>query len=53
MEESKEKAEKLFNTLSTNGEIEVPFNENDNNSYFGMFREKYGIEWMINFNSNN
>jgi len=37
--ESKEEAEKLFNTLSINSEIEVPFNENDISSYFDMVKD--------------
>ena len=27
----------------------MPFEANGAESYFGMFRDKYGIEWMINF----
>lgn len=51
--ESKPEAERLFKSLSINGEIEVPFNENEDGSFFGMFRDQFGIEWMINFNSKN
>ncbi len=40
-------AEKLFNGLSAGGEIEVPMEESPSGSWFGMFRDKYGIEWMI------
>lgn len=47
--ESKEEAENLFRGLSTNGEVEVPFNESENGINFGMLRDQYGIEWMINF----
>lgn len=47
--ESKEEAEKLFNGLSASGEVEVPFSESGGGSYFGMFRDKYGIEWVVNF----
>ncbi len=47
--ESKEEAEKLFNGLSAGGQIEVPFEESPWGSYFGMFRDKYGIEWMVDF----
>ncbi len=50
--ESKEEADKLFNGLSAGGTIEMPIQDSPWGSYFGMFRDKYGIEWMIDFDSN-
>jgi PhnB protein len=47
--ESMEEAEKLFNGLSANGIIEFPLGESPWGSYFGMFRDKFGIEWMVDF----
>jgi PhnB protein len=47
--ESKEEADKLFNGLSKGGQIEMPIADSPWGSYFGMFRDKYGIEWMVNF----
>jgi PhnB protein len=47
--ESKEEATELFNKLSVGGQIEVPFEESPWGSYFGMFRDKFGIEWMVDF----
>ena len=47
--ESKEEADKLFNGLSVGGQIEAPIGDSPWNSYFGMFRDKYGIEWMVDF----
>ena len=47
--ESKEEADKLFNGLSAGGEIEMPIEDSPWGSYFGMFRDKYGIEWMVDF----
>nr|WP_315166527.1 VOC family protein [uncultured Flavobacterium sp.] len=47
--ESKEEADKLFNGLSEGGTIEMPIADSPWGSYFGMFRDKYGIEWMIDF----
>jgi PhnB protein len=49
--ESREEADKLFNGLSAGGTIEVPMDESPWGSYFGMFRDKYGIEWMVDFNT--
>ena len=47
--ESKDEADKLFNGLSAGGEIEMPISDSPWGSYFGMFRDKYGIEWMVDF----
>jgi PhnB protein len=47
--ESREEAEKLFVGLSAGGSIEMPMDESPWGTYFGMFRDKYGIEWMIEF----
>lgn len=50
--ESKGEADKLFNGLSAGGQIEMPISESPWGAYFGMFRDKYGIEWMVAFDPN-
>ena len=50
--ESKEEADKLFNGLAAGGQIEMPISDSPWGSYFGMFRDKYGIEWMVDFDPN-
>jgi len=47
--ESREEADKLFNGLSAGGKVEMPIGDSPWGSYFAMFRDKYGIEWMIDF----
>src|SRR3990172_4397958 len=47
--ESKEEADKLFNGLSEGGIIEMPIADSPWGSYFGMFRDKFGIEWMVDY----
>jgi len=47
--QSKEEADKLFSGLSAGGQIEVPIADSPWGSYFGMFRDKFGIEWMVDF----
>ena len=47
--ESLEEAEKLFKGLSEGGTVEMPFDESPWGSHFGMFRDKFGIEWMVDF----
>lgn len=46
---SREEADKLFNGLSAGGNVEVPIDDSPWGSYFGMFRDKYGIEWMVDY----
>ena len=50
--ESKEEADKLFNGLSAGGNVEGSMGDSPWGSYAGMFRDKYGIEWIIEFNPN-
>ena len=47
--QSKEEADQVFNALSEGGEVEMPISDSPWGSYFGMFRDKYGIEWMVEF----
>lgn len=47
--ESKERAEELLTGLSVGGEVEVPMSDSPWGTYFGMFRDRYGIEWIIEF----
>ena len=47
--DSKEEADKIFNGLSAGGKVEMPIGDSPWGSYFGMFRDKYGIEWMVDY----
>jgi PhnB protein len=47
--QSREEADRLFNGLSAGGTVEVPIGDSPWGSYFAMFRDKYGIEWMVDF----
>ena len=47
--ESKEEADKIFNGLSAGGTVEGPIGNGPWGSYAGMFRDKYGIEWIIEY----
>ena len=50
--ESKEEADKLFNGLSAGGSVTMPMNQTFWGAYFGMFADKFGIHWMVNFDEN-
>ena len=45
--ESREEADGIFTGLSEGGEIEMPMDTSPWGTYFGMFRDRYGIEWTV------
>ena len=47
--ENKQEAERLFNGLSADGAVEMPLDEGPWGSYLGTFRDKYGVEWMVEY----
>ena len=46
---SKQEADRIFNALSDGGKIMMPMDDTFWGSYFGMFSDKYGINWMVSF----
>jgi len=46
---SEEETEKLFALLSEDGQVEMPLNKTFWGAYFGMCRDKFGVQWMINY----
>lgn len=46
---SRDEATLLFNKLSNGGEIEMPISDQVWGDYFGSFKDKYGVMWMINY----
>lgn len=51
--ESKEEATRLFDGLSAGGQVEMPLAESFWDTYFGMLADKYGIQWMVDFDPKN
>jgi len=47
--ESRAEADHVLWGLSAGGSVEVPMADSPWGSYFGMLRDKYGIEWTITF----
>ena len=47
--ESRAEADKLFNGLSAGGNPFMPMSNTFWGAYFGMFVDKFGIHWMVNF----
>jgi PhnB protein len=51
--DSREEADKIFNGLSAGGNVEMPIDDSPWGTYASMFRDKYGIEWIVEFDPNN
>lgn len=47
--DTKAEADRLFKELSEGREIEMPLEDMFWGDYFGSFRDRFGINWMINF----
>lgn len=49
---SKEEADRLFKGLSAGGNVTMPMDTTFWGDYFGMWQDKFGINWMMSFNEN-
>jgi PhnB protein len=47
--DSKEEADRLYNSLSAGGKIEMAIGDVPWGSYFGMFKDKFGTQWMVSY----
>lgn len=47
--ESESEAVSLFDALSKGGKIEQPLEKMFWGSLFGSFRDKFGVQWMVNY----
>ncbi|MBS1903634.1 MAG: VOC family protein [Bacteroidetes bacterium] len=50
--DSKEEADRIFAGLSAGGQVEGPMGDGPWGTYLGCFRDKYGIEWIVECDSN-
>jgi PhnB protein len=50
--DSEEEADRLFNGLSAGGKVTMPLSKAFWGAYFGMFNDKFGIHWMVNYDYN-
>ncbi|WP_129718090.1 VOC family protein [Pedobacter sp. SYP-B3415] len=50
--DSREEATRIFETLAEGGTIEMPLEDMFWGDYFGSLKDRFGIQWMINFNNN-
>jgi len=47
--DSREEADRIFDGLSAGGTVEMPAGDSPWGTYFAMFRDRYGIEWTVEF----
>lgn len=47
--DSEDEATRIFNGLSAGGKVTMPLNKTFWGAYFGMFTDKFGINWMVNY----
>lgn len=47
--ESREKADHLYTGLSAGGKTTMPLSDTFWGAYFGMFTDRFGINWMVNY----
>lgn len=47
---SKEEADRIFNALADGGEVTMPMDNTFWGDYFGMCKDRFGINWMMSFN---
>lgn len=47
--ESREEARRLFEELSVDGKVKMPLQDMFWGAYYGSLTDKYGVNWMINF----
>lgn len=50
--ESKEEADKMYKALSAGGKVIMPMEDAFWGGYFGTFIDKFGVNWMVNFEQN-
>jgi len=49
--DSEADADAKFNALSAGGTVYMPMGKTFWGAYFGMLKDKFGIQWMVNFDT--
>jgi PhnB protein len=47
--ESRKEADRIFNALAAGGQVSMPLQTTFWGSYFGMLKDKFGVQWMVSF----
>ena len=51
--DSREETERIFRELSKGGEVSMPLQDMFWGAYFASFKDRYGINWMLNYQTGN
>jgi PhnB protein len=46
---SREEADRIFSALSEGADIEMPMGDQVWGDYYGSLKDKFGIQWMVNY----
>ncbi len=47
--DSKEEADRIFKALSAGGKIEMPIADQPWGDYYGSFKDRFGVQWMVDY----
>lgn len=47
--DSRAEADRIFNALSAGGEVEMPIADQPWGDYYGSFKDKFGVLWMVSY----
>jgi PhnB protein len=47
--DSRDEADRIFKALSAGGQIEMPIADQPWGDYWGSFKDKFGIPWMVDY----
>jgi PhnB protein len=50
--DSEDEARRIFDALSGGGDVTMPLDKTFWGAYFGQLTDKFGIQWMINYDYN-
>ena len=49
--ESEKEADQIFNGLANGGKVNMPMEKQFWGSYYGMLTDKFGVQWMVSYDS--
>lgn len=49
--DSRAEADRIFAALSAGGEVGMPLEDQFWGDYYGHFTDRYGVQWMVNYNA--
>ena len=50
--ESEDETDRFFNRLADGGKVQMPVNKTFWGAYCGMCQDKFGVQWMITYDTN-